>query len=151
MDTKVYADTDDPAALLDLVHSLSHSGIPRAEKPTPPDHGRDPDGETMERIRAKLGSRRRASTERPVEVPKILNDIMDSIKGYVEETGLTITEVTSIQYGKKVHATLGLKQAEVNLFYGKRGFSIVASPKRGTDSGLNELLTDLIRDFIETH
>ncbi len=151
MDTKAYADTDDPAALLDLAHSLSHSESHRAERATPPDHGGDPDGEAMERIRAMLGSRRRASSERPVEVPKILNDAMDSIKGYVEETGLTITEVTNIQYGKKIHATLGLKQAEVNLFYGKRGFSIVASPKRGTDSGLNELLTDLIRDFIETH
>ena len=151
VDTKVYADTDDPAALLDLAHALSHSESPRAEKPTPPDHGRDPDSETMERIRAKLGSQKRTSIERPVEVPKILNDVIDSIKGYVEETGLTITEITNIQYGKKVHATLGLKQAEVNLFYGKRGFSIVASPKRGTDSGLNELLTDLIRDFIETH
>ena len=84
-------------------------------------------------------------------VPAILNDLIDDIKSYIEETGLLVTEVISIQYGKKLRVALGLKQAEVNLFYGKRGFSVVISPRRGTNSELNDLVAELLRSFIDTH
>ena len=77
--------------------------------------------------------------------------IRDSIKSYIEETGLQVSEVINIQYGKKLRVSLGLKQAEVNLFYGKRGFSVVISPRRGTNSELNDLVAELLRSFIDTH
>ena len=43
---------------------------------------------------------------------------------------------------------MGLKQAEVNLFYGKRGFSVIQSPRTGTNPELNVLMVDLIKQYL---
>lgn len=63
--------------------------------------------------------------------------------------GLQVTEIHNIQYAKKIRARLGHRDAEINLFYGKRGFSVVISPRLGTDEELNTLLADLVKRFLE--
>lgn len=74
--------------------------------------------------------------------------MMAALKPYVEQAGVTIAEVINIQYGKKIRFKMGMKQAEVNLFYGKRGFSVVQSPRTGTNADLNQLMANLITGFI---
>lgn len=59
-----------------------------------------------------------------------------------------MTEIKNIQYGKKMRFALGLKQAELNLFFGKKGFSVIVSPRTGTDEGLNQLMVDLVSNYI---
>ena len=51
---------------------------------------------------------------------------------------------------KKIRAKIGLKEAEVNIFYGKRGFSVVQSPRTGTSADMNRMLADLIEGFLLT-
>ena len=82
-------------------------------------------------------------------VPDQLNEIIAELKLFIEETGLQVTEIINIQYAKKIRARLGQKESEVNLFYGKRGFSIVISPRLGTNEELNELLADLVKTFLQ--
>ncbi len=111
---------------------------------------REPDDDAMERIRALLNMKtKKVSVERPVFVPAILDTIQGELNDYVSDIGFMISEIINIQYGKKIRAKLGLKMAEVNLFYGKRGFSVVVSPKTGTDGTLNILLADTVRAFID--
>lgn len=111
---------------------------------------REPDDDAMERIRGLLNMKtKKVSVERPVFVPAILDTIQGELNDYVSDIGFMISEIINIQYGKKIRAKLGLKMAEVNLFYGKRGFSVVVSPKTGTDGTLNILLADTIRAFID--
>lgn len=92
---------------------------------------------------------KKVSADRPVFVPAILDSIQGELSEYVNNMGLMISNVINIQYGKKIRATLGLKTAEINLFYGKKGFSVVVSPKTGTDAALNILLADAVRSFID--
>ena len=111
---------------------------------------REPDDDAMERIRGLLNMKtKKVSVERPVFVPAILDAIQGELNDYVSDIGFMISEIINIQYGKKIRAKLGLKMAEVNLFYGKRGFSVVVSPKTGTDGTLNILLADTVRAFID--
>ncbi|CDA95953.1 virE domain protein [Bacteroides sp. CAG:709] len=111
---------------------------------------REPDDDAMERIRGLLNMKtKKVSVERPVFVPAILDTIQGELNNYVSDIGFMISEIINIQYGKKIRAKLGLKMAEVNLFYGKRGFSVVVSPKTGTDGTLNILLADTVRAFID--
>lgn len=111
---------------------------------------RVPDDDAMERIRGLLNMKtKKVSVERPVFVPAILDTIQGELNDYVSDIGFMISEIINIQYGKKIRAKLGLKMAEVNLFYGKRGFSVVVSPKTGTDGTLNILLADTVRAFID--
>jgi hypothetical protein len=110
----------------------------------------DPSDEAMARIRMMLDMKpRRQPIQKDVFVPDTLNDIIEKLTMDIRETGLDVYEIINIQYGKKIRAKLGLKKAEVNLFYGRRGFSVVQSPKTGTDAALNKLLADVITSCLE--
>lgn len=110
----------------------------------------EPGAETMQRIKSLLNPTR-AKKEKIKEyfVPGILNDIIGDLKRYIEETGAIVTEIRDISYGKKIGVQVGLKFAEINLFYGKRGFNVVKSPKQGTSEELNAVVAELVTAFIE--
>jgi len=74
---------------------------------------------------------------------------MDIIKQFIEATGVQVTEIINIQYAKKIRARLGQREAEINLFYGKRGFSVVISPRSGTNEELNDLLAEIVNNFLQ--
>lgn len=150
---RAFLDVDSPSALFELkrkqeqVLKNSTASSPKREEGI---GSSDPDKEAMARIKQLLNPK--APKEKAsVFVPKELDEIMLKLKPYVEEAGVIVSEVINIQYGKKIRFVMGLKQAEVNLFFGKRGFSVVCSPRTGTNAELNELMTDLVRDFINTH
>ena len=86
-----------------------------------------------------------------VSAHKELDEMFSLLKPYIEEIGVVISEVINIQYGKKIRFKMGLKQAEINLFFGKKGFSVVQSPRSGTNAELNQLMAELINEFIDTH
>ncbi len=81
-------------------------------------------------------------------VPEELKEIMDALREYITEKGIAVDQIIGIQYGQKIRCHVGVRKAEVNLFYGKHGFSIVQSPRTGTDGESNELLADSVRSFL---
>lgn len=112
---------------------------------------KDPDSDVMARIKAKLNPKQAAKEEkREPYVPDELNQIMNGLKSFVEDTGVLLYETINIQYGKKLRFKVGLKQAEINLFYGRRGFTVVQSPRVGTNEELNALMADLIESYLKT-
>jgi hypothetical protein len=80
-------------------------------------------------------------------VPDMLDHLDPIISNAVSVHGILLKEVIPIQYGKKYCFSHGLHLAEINVFYGKKGFSVVISPKRNTHPALNELVYKLI--FVE--
>lgn len=142
---RAYIDTD-----ANLSFKMSKDDSP---KPEPSVHkaadSPDPDAETIRRIKELLNPKMAArQKEKPVFIPQVLNDIIDDLVAFITETGTVVDEVINIQYGKKIRMSIGLKKSEINLFYGKRGFSVVKSPRAGTSPELNELAANLIETFI---
>ena len=87
---------------------------------------KDPDKEILECIRQKLNPKSSPKTEtKQAFVPERLNEIIDNLKQFIEATGVQVTEIINIQYAKKIRARLGQREAEINLFYGKSGFSVL--------------------------
>jgi tetratricopeptide (TPR) repeat protein len=86
-----------------------------------------------------------------VYVPEQLEQILEKLTEYIAEAGVKIDEVSNIHYGKKIKLRAGVLQAEINLFFGKKGFSVVKSPRQGTSEQLNELMTAYIRAFISDY
>jgi len=114
-----------------------------------PKESPDPDKATMQTIRATLNPDAKMSRQKPaVYVPVQLDNIMADLQLYVTEKGVEIIEVRNINYGKKLRFRIGLKQAEINLFFGKHGFSVVQSPRTGTDAEMNSLMADVVEAFI---
>lgn len=111
---------------------------------------KDPDAEMMMEIRMRLNQSSRRIKEKPeVFVPQILDEIADDLKVYIESMGLIVNGMSNINYGKKIKVSLGLKISEVNLFYGKKGFSVVATSKTGTNKELNELVTEVVGAYLD--
>ncbi len=117
----------------------------------PPQPKQDVSQEVMDNIRAILNPKQKAKEERVVYVPRQIEEVMTDLTAYITKTGLEVTEIINIQYGKKIRTRLSVKEAETNVFYGKRGFSVVVSPRRGTNAELGELVAELIQSFFDTY
>lgn len=114
----------------------------------------DPNQETMNKIKERLEMNRKrlpAATCQEIYVPTEIKAIFEGLKASVEETGVELYETRDIQYGMKLCFRVNLILAELNLFFGKRGFTVVESPKRGTSSELNSMMAELVRDYITEH
>lgn len=112
------------------------------------DHSSEPDNEALQKIMEVLGLYRQKQEQSKVYVPEQLNLIIDELKAFLSSLEIQVSEVIDISYGKKIRVSLGVKQAECNLFFGKRGFSVVKSPRKGTNSELNDMLQELILAFL---
>lgn len=110
---------------------------------------KDPDDEALLEIKKILGTKIKQKTENTVFVPERLNEIIAQVKSFIESHGISVYEIVNIQYAKKIRCKLNNKMGEVNLFYGKKGFSVVQSPASGTSKDLNEVIAQIIEMFIE--
>lgn len=95
-------------------------------------------------IRQKLNPRLVEKKKRDIYVPEQLNAVIPVIEERAVELEISILEVIPIQYGKKIKFGVKHFWAEINIFHGKRGFSVVKTPK----SGSNEQLTQICYDFV---
>lgn len=112
----------------------------------------DPGDDTMKRIKSILNPHAvQRQEKKAVFVPEILEDIMCDLKNYMEQTGAVVSSIINIQYGKQIMVKVGIKMAEVNVFYGKHGFRVVRSTKSGTDTEVTEAIAQLVETFIDTY
>ena len=113
----------------------------------------DPDSETMARIKAVLDTnrRKRAEAETGMEtVPEQIRTVVEGLKTSVDELGINLYETRGIQYGVKLKFRSTLQEAEVNMFYGRRGYSVVMSPRRGTSAQFGSMMTEFVKDYVYT-
>ena len=110
----------------------------------------DPDKEIMDRIKQQLQlSRARERAKRDFYVPEEIETVMAGVREVIGSTGVRIAEERNIQYGKQLVLTGNLRRAELNIFFGRRGFSVVEQPRRGTSAEFNSLMGELVRDYLE--
>lgn len=151
VDMNAYLDVSDTTSLMDMKSIFSkeekvQSGALKKESL----EDTNPDADALARIKEILhpGGKKPMKEKMPVYVPERLNEMMVDLKTYVEKTGVSLYEIINIQYGKKLRIRVGIREAEINLFYGKRGFSVVQSPRCGTSSEFNQLAADLVEAFL---
>lgn len=145
-----YVDDSNPFELYNSVCQLNAKAVDAEVIEQTDRHTADPDAEALEKIKQQLNpSLKFAAKKKIAYVPQILNDIMPDISAYIANTGIVVNEVIDIQYGKKIRCRLGQKESETNVFYGnKNGFSVVETPRSGTDVELNSVVAELIENCI---
>lgn len=79
---------------------------------------------------------------RQTHVPDALHPLEPDVRLICERLGWTLTAVQPLNYGLKFMIQQGFRTAEVNVFWGKRGYSVVKSPKTGTDPDLSGLFCE---------
>lgn len=121
--------------------------------PTPKEkkESNDPDDEIMTRIKQQLKMlRAKDYVKRNFYVPSEIEAVMEGVRDIIRETGVIISEERNIQYGKQLVLTCKLRKAELNIFFGRRGFSVVAQPRRGTSPQLNSMMGELVREYLSS-
>lgn len=81
-------------------------------------------------------------------VPDELQAMQTDIERVCKENNWQLDAVQPISYGIKIQIKQGYRLAEINVFYGKKGFTLARSPKTGTDTQLAECLFVAIHDLI---
>lgn len=151
VDWNQYLSLENPQELFTQKHFLEQEVKEQAKQQRKEERSlkdSDPDAAEILKIKELLKLRKTPQEKADVYVPEQLNEVIGDVKKSIEETGMQVTEIVNISYGKKIRIKLGQRLAEVNLFYGKRGFSVVKSPRTGTNAELNDLCVDVINAFI---
>ncbi|HPI69627.1 MAG TPA: CRISPR-associated primase-polymerase type B [Bacteroidales bacterium] len=99
-------------------------------------------------ILKKLNPERRYPEPKSYFVPEILNLIEEPVKDAVLEHNISVSEIRNIQYGKKFCFSCFLHKAELNVYYGKKGFSVVITPANDTNPDLNKIVYAIVSELI---
>ncbi|MCF8229535.1 MAG: virulence protein E [Bacteroidales bacterium] len=114
------------------------------EQPGTPDNKPEISGDILQEIKQKLNPNLKKKAEKQIYVPEELNAIIEKVRQKLGEYQIEILDIQNIHYGKKFKCKLQEHLAEVNVFYGRKGYSVVKSPKRGTNAELNDIVHKLL-------
>lgn len=89
--------------------------------------------------------------KKQIYVPPELEQIVEIMTEYLQKFKVNTIEVKSINYGKKIIVGYEHHKAEVNVFFGSKGFSVVRSPKNGTNNELMELTFSILTAFFQQY
>ena len=122
------------------------------DAPTPSTRTTGPDEATLRRIRERLHpqqKRRPKPTKLNVVVPTEVDQAVEYFGEQLREYELTLERSTPISYGRqlRIKATNGA-WCELNIFYGKRGFSLVKTTKSGSHAELATLTAGVLEELL---
>ena len=146
---QAYADFDNPYAVKELKSDITEREkgedtpflVPEKTVQEIPD-------EALEKIRGRLNPKILLKKQKQVYVPPEAETIVPKVEAVMQTEGIQIKGIDNISYGKKFRFIMGIHEAEINLFYGKKGYSVVISPRTGTRPELNELCAQLIHQML---
>jgi len=106
--------------------------------------------ETLEEIKRKLNPKYRPkSRKKEFYVPEKVMLLETEIRKRSSEVGIEVSGSEAIQYGKQISFIAGDHKGELNIFFGKRGFSVVKSTKTNCSAELTEIAYTLVMELIE--
>ncbi len=85
-----------------------------------------------------------------VFVPDVLQKMEGDLSMLCKMHNWELVQLQPLNYGIKVMIRQGYRSAEVNVFHGKKGFSLVLSPKTGTDPHLAHALHKALEGLLFT-
>lgn len=150
VDINKYLNVDNTSELFKIQSELNKEQSKKeVHKEDKENHQGGPDDEAMLKIKSLLNPKLKSLIEKKEAfVPEELGSVMERLLPYLVDSGIEVTEVINIHYGKKIRLKVNFREAEINLFYGKKGYSVVQSPRKGTNDELNELCAELINQFL---
>ncbi|MCZ2101505.1 MAG: hypothetical protein LC107_08220 [Chitinophagales bacterium] len=80
-----------------------------------------------------------------------ISQIMDIISEELDIYEIRVDHVESIQYGAKLRLAKDVQKAEINVYYGKQGYRVVTSPRKGTDHQLNEVARFVLQSLLDKY
>lgn len=99
-------------------------------------------------IRNKLQPKTNKVDPNPIYVPPQIHEALATLKTTLKQYDLELLDATSIHYGKKLKIGVALYWCEINLFFGKKGYSIVKTTKTGSNAQLADIAYAAIEEIL---
>jgi len=103
--------------------------------------------DVLRQIKERVGRRVRSSPPKEYIQPEELQSIVRELEVLVGEVGAKIEKTEPISYGRRIRISAGQHWAELNVFYGKKGATVVKTTKTGSNAKLAETIFVLIKDY----
>lgn len=139
-------DPKDPDARRRLSEEREELKEKAPERPAPKKEGLS--DEVLLDIKQKLNPNFRPRPKRDVFVPPELDAIMPKIEDQLKEMNMELALIEPIHYGKKLRVAAGVHWAEVNVFFGRRGFSVVKTTKTGSNDELANMAHQILYELL---
>lgn len=104
---------------------------------------------TMNRIKEMLGVRRKSKQKKEYFQPEELKLVEEDLNRLLNELGAELIKSEAISYGRRVRIGADGVWAELNIFYGKKGVTLVKTTKTGSNKELAELLYELLTEYFQ--
>ena len=105
--------------------------------------------DVLARIKLKLNPNQRRPVEKQYFVPPEVDDALGLLGERLAELEMEIVQTGPISFGRKVKVKAGPHWAEINIFYGKRGFKVVKTTKSGSHAELAELAATAMENILQ--
>jgi len=135
---------------LPKTEAAAAGGQPKKAKPQRPKTAAGPDASALEAIRQKLNpNRRKRKPEKTIIQPEEISAAVEYFKENLAEYNLQLATSEAINYGRRLRVVAQKDiWCELNLFYGKRGFSIVKTTKSGSHAELADLAANVLSELL---
>lgn len=100
------------------------------------------------KIKEKMGMKIRQAKEKYYFQPEELDEIIPQILAQLESVGIKLLNMQPISYGRQLKIGAATRWAEINVFYGQKGMSIVASSKSGSNRELSEHVVEFLKSSL---
>lgn len=155
VETSQYVDFENELSLADLLEQTSSRSEQNTQaKAQVADQrslsAQDLPNEILQQIKDRLNPALVQRREKKIFVPGELDQIIPQLQQELVKHGLQIESVKNIHYGKQLKIAHGVFWGEINLFYGKRGFSVVKSTKSGSDERITEAASIVVNNFFNS-
>jgi hypothetical protein len=113
-------------------------------KSAPPAPVKELTPDLLAEIKNKLNPNIRKEKAKDFYVPEAVEQVMEELKSNVADYGIELSESHPIQYGRKLKFRLQQKWAQLNIFYGKKGYKIVKTPVTNSDAELADVVHQIL-------
>ena len=145
IDYKNYIDQQDPMEIKSKIEEIEKE-FPKKKEINP--QGIDED--ILAKIKKKLNPeyKPRKPKEKNIYVPEELTVAEKKIKAKMQEAEIDILRIKNINYGKQFVFGYDQMKAEINVYFGKKGFSIVKSNKTFNNKEFQEIIYQTLLNLL---
>ena len=107
--------------------------------------------DVLSRIKLRIHPDKIQKPRKEVVQPVEFDLIWTQLASYLEESEMKIEKVIPISYGRQIRIRAEVYWAEINIFFGKRGFSVVPTTKTGSNPMLAKIAHEILLQFFNQY
>jgi hypothetical protein len=104
--------------------------------------------DVLERIKSRINPQFKAKVTKDYFIPPELDEAWGTIEAKLNEAEMYVETNRKISYGRQVKIKAGRHWCEMNIFYGKKGFTVVKTTKTGSNEDLAKMCQQYLQEFL---